>query len=257
MPLIFRMFPLSGALLLVVACGAPPATAPPPAAQARRVDPATSGSLSGKVTLVGARPAVERLRMMSDAACVESAGPNPQSDAVLVAADGALKNVFVYVKSGIDPAYVFDAPATTVELDQKGCRYSPRVLGVQTGQTVEAINSDHTLHNVHALPMANREFNYGLKYSERMSRTFSVPEVMVRFKCDVHNWMAAWVGVVSHPFFAVTSDDGTFSLKTLPPGTYTVEAWHEKFGTRSATVTIAAGQTQSTTFEFTSTPGPS
>jgi plastocyanin len=181
--------------------------------------------------------------MASDPACVAGAGPNPQSDAVLVGAAGGLKNVFVHVKDGLDPELGFDAPTTPVVLDQKGCVYTPRVVGVMVGQALEVRNSDATMHNVHALPTKNQEFNRaqmmaGIKNTE----VFTVPEVMVRFMCNVHNWMASYVGVVAHPYFAVTDADGRFEIKGLPPGTYTIEAWHEKFGTQEQRVTIATGQ---------------
>jgi plastocyanin len=166
---------------------------------------------------------------------------------VLIAADGGLKNVFVHVKQGLDPAYSFAMPSAPVVLDQKGCIYTPRVIGVRAGQPLEILNSDDTLHNVHALPMANQDFNTSQK---KVSRTFTVQEVMVRFKCDVHPWMFAYVGVVAHPFFAVTDASGAFELKGLPPGTYTLEAWHEKFGMRTATVTIDPKGSQTATFSF-------
>jgi plastocyanin len=189
--------------------------------------------------------------MGGDRACAQVAGPNPTNDAVIVAPDGALQNAFVYIKGGLDPAYRFDPATATVELDQKGCRYVPRVVGLRVGQTLEIMNNDDTLHNVHALPMANQEFNQGLQSrGSRMQKTFTVPEVMVRFKCDVHGWMSAWVGVVPHPYFAVTKADGTFELKGVPPGTYTMEAWHEKFGTQTATVTVTDHQAQTVAFQF-------
>ena len=228
------------------ACGGSPPP-PPPAGGGKTVDPATTGTLSGRAVFTGAAPAVETLKMTTDKACVAGAGPNPQSDAVLVGADGGLKNVFVHVKQGLDPAYSFEMPPAPVVLDQKGCIYTPRVIGVRAGQPFEVLNSDDTLHNVHALPMANRDFNTSEK---KVSRTFTVPEVMVRFKCDVHPWMAAYVGVVAHPFFAVTDAAGAFELKGLPPGTYTLEAWHERFGTRTSTVTIDPKGSQTTTFSF-------
>ncbi len=190
--------------------------------------------------------------MASDQACVQPSTPNPVSDAVLIAADGGLKNVFVYVKDGLDPEYGFDIPTTTVVLDQKGCRYTPRIVGVRAGQPIDIVNSDPTLHNVHALPTANPEFNQGQPIQGfRTTRTFTTPEVMVRFKCDVHSWMAAHVGVVAHPYFAITKDDGSFEIPNLPPGTYTIEAWHEKFGTHVAKVTIGDKQSQTTSFTFT------
>lgn len=246
---------LSLILLSTVACGsgAPP---PPPAGGGKIVDAATTGSLSGRAIFTGTPPAVETLRMGYDKACVASAGPNPQSDAVLIGADGALKNAFVYVKEGLDPGYSFDIPATAVVLDQRGCIYTPRVLGVRAGQPFEVLNSDDTLHNVHALPMANQDFNQGTpRKGSKLTRTFTVPEVMVRFKCDVHPWMAAYIGVVAHPFFAVTDASGAFEIKGLPPGTYTVEAWHEKFGTRTATVTLDPKGAQTASFSFAAATG--
>lgn len=244
---------LASAVSSVGACTstpeAPPrTTAAPPG---RAVDQATAASLTGKVTFAGDRPAVERLRVASDPACVQGDGPNPQSDAVLIADDGALRNAFVYVKTGLDPTYGFPTPETPVLLDQQGCRYTPRVLGIQAGQPLEIVNSDPTFHNVHALPKANEEFNHGQQTKgERTRRFFTQPEVMVRFKCDVHGWMAAWVGVTTHPFFAVTGADGSFSIAGVPPGTYTIEAWHERFGTTTADVTLAAKQDATLTFAF-------
>jgi plastocyanin len=229
------------------ACGGSPPP-PPPAGGGKAVDAATAGSRSGRAVFAGAAPAIESLRMNTDKACVTAAGPNPQSDAVLIAADGGLRNAFVYVKEGLDPAYSFPAPTSPVVLDQRGCIYTPRVIGVRAGQALEVLNSDDTLHNIHALPRNNQEFNTSQK---KISQTFTVPEVMVRFKCDVHPWMAAHVGVVAHPFFAVTDATGAFEIKGLPPGTYTVEAWHERFGTRSTQVTVDPKGAQTASFSFT------
>lgn len=189
--------------------------------------------------------------MDGDPACVQGDGPNPPSDAVLIANDGAIRHVFVYLKSGLDSAYTFPTPADPAVLDQQGCLYRPRVLGVRVGQPLNIVNSDATFHNVHALPKVNAEFNQGQPAkSQPARRVFKTPEVMVRFKCDVHGWMAAWVGVVSHPFFAVTGADGTFTLAGVPPGTYTVEAWHEKFGTRTAQVTVGDRAAATASFAF-------
>jgi plastocyanin len=236
---------LSLVLVIGAACGSPPP--PPPAGGGKTVDAATAGTISGRAIFTGAAPALETLKMTTDKACVAAAGPNPQSDAVLIGADGGLKNVFVHVKQGLDPAYSFEIPSAPAVLDQKGCIYTPRVIGVRAGQPLEVLNSDDTLHNVHSLPRENQEFNTSAK---RVNRTFTVPEVMVRFKCDVHPWMAAYVGVVAHPFFAVTDASGAFELKGLPPGTYTLEAWHERFGTRTVTVTIDPKGSQAATFSF-------
>ncbi len=161
----------------------------------------------------------------------------PLSEEVVANADGALRNVFVYLKTA--PAgQTYTPPRTPAVLDQVGCAYHPRILGMMAKQPLLIRNSDDTLHNVHALPTKSKEFNIGQpNRGMESTRTFSTPEVMVKFKCDVHPWMAAYVGVLDHPFFAVTGDDGTFALPELPPGTYTVVAWHESLGTREQTVT--------------------
>ena len=189
--------------------------------------------------------------MASDPSCAAGAGQKPLNDSVLVGTDGALQNTFVYIKDGLDPAYTFAAPSAPVVLDQKGCFFVPRVMGLRIGQTLELANTDPTFHNIHALPKQNREFNHGLGPGvPPMRHTFTTPEVMVRFKCDVHGWMAAHIGVMGHPFFAVTTADGAFSFPGVPPGTYTVEAWHEVFGTQTARVTVGAGETSPLSFFF-------
>jgi plastocyanin len=243
---------VAASLLFVSACSSPPASAPPPATGGgKAVDQATAGSIAGHVKLDGTPPPPETLRMGTDQKCVQGSGPNPLSDAVLVRDDGSLRNAFVHVKEGLDPAYSFAVPSEAVVLDQKGCIYTPRVLGVRVGQTIEIVNSDPTLHNVHAVPMANQEFNKGQPFQGMRERqVFTVPEVMVRFVCNVHGWMAAYVGVVPHPFFAVTDEAGRFELKGLPPGTYTIEAWHETFGRQTEKVTVGERQAQTASFTF-------
>ena len=259
MPRIHTVASLLAASLLVsalAACGGgntQESAEPAPAAPIENpVDPATAGGITGRVSFAGTAPKPAALRMESDPNCV-TPGAAATDESVVVSGDGALQNVFVYVKDGLGNLR-FPIPSTTILLDQKGCRYVPHVLGVQVGQTVEVLNSDPTLHNVHAVPAANQEFNTGqplagMKHVHR----FSTREVMVPFKCDVHPWMFAYVGVLDHPFFAVTGADGQFELKGLPPGTYTVEAWHEKLGTQTQTVTIGAKETGTTAFEFKTT----
>lgn len=238
----------AAAALTATACGRSEETPPPPAAVTNPVDPATAGAVTGVVRFEGAPPAAQPISMNSDPFC--EAQPQNTTETVVVGEGSGLQNVFVYVKDGLGDR-VFPVPSTPAVLDQKGCRYIPRVLGIQVGQTLELLSSDNTLHNIHALPQQNREFNRALQLAGmKHTHTFSTKEVMVPFKCDVHRWMNAYVGVLDHPFYAVTAGNGRFELTGLPPGTYTVEAWHEKLGTQTQAVTIGEKQTSAVTFTF-------
>jgi plastocyanin len=207
--------------------------------------------VKGVAVIDGTAPKNEAIKMNADPVCVKNAKGPQNQETYMVAADGkSLGNVFVYVKDGLGN-YVFDTPTESAKIDQNGCHYSPHVFGMRVGQPLEIMNSDPTLHNIHAMPKANSEFNNGQPIQGmKMSHTFDKQEVMVPFKCDVHGWMNAYVGVMSHPYFAVTDKDGKFDLPNLPPGTYTIEAWHEKLGAQTASVTIAAKESKDVTFTF-------
>ena len=245
--------------LSAAACGgggsdapsAPASSAPAAAPSGQRVDPVTAGTITGVISLSAAAPANEAIRMNADPICVKQAPGTQAQETFIVGPDGkTLGNVFVYVKDGLGN-YVFDAPSAPVVLDQKGCRYSPHVFGIRVGQPLEVINSDPTLHNIHAVPKNNKEFNtgqpmQGMKYNA----TFTAREVMVPFKCDVHGWMNAYAGVLPHPLFSTTGPDGKFEIKGVPPGTYTIEAWHERLGPMTQSVTVAASETKDVPFTF-------
>ena len=216
------------------------------AAPAATVDTANAATVAGKITLDGALPANQPIRMNADPACVAANKGQSPTQETFVGEGGSLGNVFVYVQSGLSGS--FPTPTTPVVLDQKGCRYIPHVFGVQVGQPIEILNSDPTLHNVHATPKANTEFNtaqpiQGMKTTHTF--TAKEPDVVVPFKCDVHGWMNASVGVLDHPYFAVTKPDGSFSIPNLPPGTYTLAAWHERLGKQEQSVTVAAKESKS------------
>jgi plastocyanin len=233
---------------LVAACGGGSSTPERPAATAKADGP---GSITGKVTFDGEPPVRTPLKMAADPNC--KPGPESLSETQIVAADKGLKNVFVYVKDGLGNA-VYETPTKPIVLDQAGCRYEPHVFGVFVGQPVEIKNSDMTLHNVHAIPKSNEEFNFGQENDKApiITKTFTKPEIGVSFRCDVHGWMRAYANIVTHPFFAVTKDDGSFEIKGLPAGTYTIEAWHERLGTQTTKVTIsdsAAAATAAFTFK--------
>ena len=245
----FTRVPAGLALVVVVlaaACGSPspqPSSAPAATPEPAPAPTAAPAPLPGESTITGTikyegtaeKPRV--VRMDSDPLCMPE---GPQTSEVLIVGPGnGLQNAFVYVKDGLSDTHKFAAPQTPVVLDQRGCKYSPHVFGIQVGQPVNIVNSDPTLHNVHAVPKANSEFNFGQAMKGmKTTRTFDKPEVMVPFRCDVHGWMAAYGGVLAHPYFAVTKADGSFEIKGLPAGTYTVEVWHERLGTRTTKVTV-------------------
>jgi hypothetical protein len=240
---------------LVGACGGNKETSstggetPAAAPTGEKVDKATAGNVSGTVTLDGMAPKNDAIKMNADPVCLREA-KGPQFQETYTVEDGKLANVFVYVKDGLGN-YAYDPPSEPARIDQKECRYHPHVFGMRVNQPLEIINSDPTLHNIHALPKSNQEFNNGQPIQGmKMTHTFDKPEVMVPFKCDVHGWMNAYVGVLPHPYFAVTKDDGKFELANLPPGTYTIEAWHEKIGPMTQSVTLAAKETKEITFAF-------
>jgi plastocyanin len=225
--------------------GSPAPAAPEPAAVSLPIGDST---ITGLVKFEGKAPEARVIRMSSDPLCMPE-GPTT-SEVVLVGPGNGLQNVFVYVKDGLG-ARKFAAPKEPVVLDQRGCKYMPHVFGVQVGQAVNIINSDGTLHNVHAVPNANAEFNFGQPSKGMQSaKTFNKPEIMVPFRCDVHGWMAAYAGVVEHPFFAVTSSDGKYEIKGLPAGTYTLEAWHERFGMQTQTVKVDDKGSATAAFAF-------
>jgi plastocyanin/predicted small lipoprotein YifL len=243
----------AAALVALTACGGggerPEAAQAGPAADAQRVDPVTAGSVTGRVVFAGTPPENPLVKMSGDPMCIKANAGGLRFENYVVT-DGGLDNVFVYVKDGLGN-YQFDAPTAPAKLDQQGCRYVPHVLGVRVGQPIEISNSDATTHNVHSLPDVNREFNFAqYQQGQKNLQTFTTAEVMVPFKCDLHGWMHAYIGVVEHPFFAVTTGGGQFELKGLPPGTYTIEAWHEKAGTQTQQVTIGASESKAIGFTF-------
>jgi hypothetical protein len=216
------------------------------------------GSVSGKVSLNGTAPAAKPIDMSQDGACVQS-NPNPVSEEI-TAKDGKLASVFVYVKDGQVTGgkkikeYAFDVPAEAATLDQHGCHYVPHVLGLMAKQKVNVVNSDPTTHNVNVQAKSNEKWNQSqTQGAAPIVKAFARPEQLIPVKCNQHPWMRAYVNVLSHPFFAVTKEDGTFEIKGLPPGTYTLVAWHEKLGEKTAQVKVDAKGTATADFAFDNT----
>lgn len=216
------------------------------------------GSVTGKVSLTGDAPAAQAIDMGQDANCAKN-NPDPKTETV-VAKDGKLANVFVYIKEGTTADgkkiadFSFDTPASEVVLDQKGCHYVPHVLGIQPNQKLKVTNSDPTGHNIHAMPKpgsGNEEWNESQPGGAGpITKSFKRSEILVPVKCNQHPWMKAYVGVVKHPFYAVTKEDGSFEIKGVPAGTYTVVAWHEKGSEKTMQVTVPAKGTVSSDFTF-------
>lgn len=213
----------------------------------KTVDPSTTATLAGTMVFQGTPPPNAIIKMASDPGC----GSTPVTSESILVDNGGLQNVFVYIKDDLGSQYAFEVPTEPVKLDQKGCQYVPHVLGLRTTQPLEVVNSDKTLHNVHGMPETNREFNVGQPMpGMKNTVVFTASEVLIPFKCDVHSWMHAYIGVVDHPYFTVSGSGGKFELKTIPPGTYTVEAVHEKLGRQTQTVTLAEKDAKSITFTF-------
>jgi hypothetical protein len=199
---------------------------------------AGAADITGKVTLKGTPPPERTIEF--DAMCGKLQPKPVTTRHYVVGADKGLANVFVYIKQGAQktPA-TGDGPL----LDQVGCIYEPYVMGVVTGQKIKIRNSDPMLHNVHATPKTNKEFNFAqVSKGQVNERAFEAPEVLVRMKCDVHQWMFAYIGVVDHPYFAVTDKDGNFTIKNVPAGKYTVEAVHQKAAPTGKTAEVEAGK---------------
>jgi plastocyanin len=241
-------FLLLPAVLLVLGCPGDDPDRPPPADQVQ-IDPATAGQVVGTISFDGERPAPQPIDMRGEAACAEKHDGQPVDRPVAVGDGGGLKNVYVYVREGL-PDGAWPAADEAVELDQNGCIYEPRVLGLQTGQTLRIRNSDGLLHNVNARPENQRGFNISQPTDMTTDRSFARAEVMIPVRCDVHGWMRAYIGVQDHPYFAVTEENGEYRIEDLPPGEYVIEAWHERYGTQTQTVTVAESGEARADFQY-------
>jgi plastocyanin len=188
--------------------------------------------------------------MSEEPACVEAHKGKAYDESLVVNRKGDLANAFVYIKSGLE-GKSFAVPADPVTIDQKGCWFHPRVLGIQVGQELKVVNSDPVTHNIHPMAQINREWNHSQGAGDPpIARKFLKPEIMVPVKCNIHSWMHAFIGVLDHPYFAVTNDDGTFEIKNLPPGTYTLAVWTQTLGTQERQITVAPQGKAEANFTF-------
>jgi hypothetical protein len=245
------------ALLTLAACkkeapsepaapSAPSAAAPAAAPAAATKGGTGSGSITGTVKLAGTPPEMAMTKRQADPYCAKT--PMKEEE-VIVGPGGGLKNVIVRITGGVTGHY--DPPATPATVDQQACMYRPRVQGIMLGQPLKIVNSDQTLHNIHGYKGASTLFNQAeVPGLPPMTKQLNEADQIVKLKCDVHPWMTAYVLVSSNPYFAVTGDDGSFKIPGLAPGNYTLEAWHERFGAKTAQLTVAADKPAEAAFQF-------
>ncbi len=239
-------------LLLLAACGSSPqpstqVTASLPEAH---VDPATAGTISGRILFEGEAPVMPVIDMGSNPQCERQHKSPVRAQTVVVNTNKTLRNVYIHIKDGLAPAH-WAPPAEPAKLDQNGCVYAPHVQGIVEGQALEILNSDPVNHNVHAESQKNPAWNESqAPRAEHKFKKFGNEEILFPFTCSVHPWMRAWIGVSSHPFFAVSGEDGTFRIEGVPPGTYVIEAIHEKLGRKEGKLTLAPSGAASIEFSY-------
>jgi plastocyanin len=210
-----------------------------------------ASSVTGTITFEGKAPQLRPLSMDADPACAKKHSAPVPNEMLALGSGNTMGNILVWVSKGLPSGKTFPANKTPVQLDQRGCQYVPHVMGIMVGQPYKILNSDGVLHNIHTLPKVNPSFNKGMPASmKETTTTFDKPEAVFHIKCDVHPWMSAYVAVFNHPFYSVTSTDGKFNISGLDPGTYEITAWHEKLGTRTASVTVAANDKKTQDFKF-------
>lgn len=225
-----------------------PKPEPEPEPEPAPVPAKGTAGIAGAVLFRGDPPANLKIQMSSDAYCAGSHKDDAFAEGVLVK-DGRLQNVLVYVKTGLKGK--FDPPAEAVILEQDGCVYRPHVVAVMVGQKLVVRNNDDTSHNIHFLPKVNPEDNFSQARKDMTAeRVFKTPEIGAKIKCDVHPWMAAYLHVLRHPYYSLTLEDGSFHIPDLPPGRYTLAAWHEKFGEKTAVLDVEADKQVRVDFKF-------
>jgi plastocyanin len=244
----FFTLALCSLLLAAAGCKKSSTSAPAPVKNYTTIDWANSGTISGTIHFTGKAPKPILIDMGQDPVCsLASANYTKQ----YVVSGAGLQNVFVYIKSGLG-SKAYAPPSTPVVMDQKGCQYIPHVIGVMVGQPVKFTNSDATMHNVHMTPTDPKNQTVDISEAPNSpgeSRTLSAPELMIPVRCNNHPWMEGYINAVSNPFYSVSGDAGHFTIKGVPPGTYTIVADHEVLGQKTATITIAPQKT--TTVDFT------
>jgi plastocyanin len=206
-------------------------------------------SLTGVVKFEGTVPKPSRIDMSADSNCVKAHPTPATTEDIVVGANGGLANVVIYVSDGL-AGRTFQPPSQPAVIEQKGCQYKPHVLAMQANQKLDVVNNDETTHNIHPTPNNNREWNMTQPHGVPLEQTFAREEIAIPVKCNIHPWMRGFIAVFKHPYFAVTDKNGSFDIKDLPPGSYTITAWQEKLGTLTQKITIGAGESKTLDFVF-------
>jgi plastocyanin len=238
--------------MFLISCGTKQSTevSNAPATATKQVDPSTAASVSGVVKLDGMPPKMKLINMAAEPACAKEHATPVMTEDVVPGENGTLQNVVVYLKGDFSQ-YSFPIPETPVIIDQKGCQYQPHVLALMAGQQFTVDNSDPVTHNIHPVPVDNREWNQSQPPNAApINQTFARPEIAIPVKCNIHPWMKAYIAVLANPYFRVTGKDGTFAITNIPPGTYTLTAWHEIYGTSEQMVTIGPKESKTLSITF-------
>lgn len=215
-----------------------------------QVDPSTAGNLKGTVSFEGKVPPRKRISMDAEADCAKLHPEPVYEERVRLGTQHGLSNVFVYIRKGLE-GKTFEPTQQAVVLEQRGCMFVPRVIGLRTGQTLRVKNADPVSHNIHPVPKNNRDWNQQqTPGAPDLQRRFGFSEVMIPVKCNIHAWMRSYIGVLEHPYYAITNGDGEFTLHGLPPGDYTLAAWHEELGETTQPLTIRPSTTETAKFVF-------
>jgi plastocyanin len=210
-----------------------------------------AGTVNGKITYTGTPAKQKAIDMSKEPSCAKQHATPVTTETVVAGAGNTLENVVIYVSAGADDA---NAPAKAVTFEQKGCQYLPHVLPMHTGQELDVVNSDQTSHNIHPLAKVNHEWNKSQPPgSPAIKDKFDQPE-FISVKCNIHPWMHGWFVVLKTNHYAVSGNDGTFTLPNLPAGKYTITAWQEDYGTKTADITISGNETKTQDFSFTAKP---
>jgi plastocyanin len=243
----------------VVSCGKKeeeqPAATTPAASAGAPVDASTAGTISGTIKLDGTPPAPHKINMAAEDYCVTQ-HPTPVNDEeVVTGPGGTLQNAVVYISDDMSK-WAVTVPSTPATIDQKGCLYHPHIVSMIAGQQLQVTNSDNTTHNIHPVPAQNREWNQSQPPgAPPIVNTFARPEMAIPVKCNVHPWMKAYVFVFPNSYYSVTGNDGKYTISNVPPGTYTVTVWQEKYGNKTMSVTVGPKESKTADLSFSAAAG--